>query len=167
MPMLDVREWLGYEAIRELDLSNNCLRSSGANDVVNIARKCAKTLKGSIKLPNTQCDRSNRPGSHCKGPYTAKGYMLGAHGTGSVYMIHTAPALPRVKAKVGPPAAISNAVVLKNGNLQLNSRGFADLGNTLSPTTEMTLCMWVKLLRDHSSWHLLATKWDDHAPGYT
>ena len=45
MPMLDVREWLGYEAIRELDLSNNCLRSSGANDVVNIARKCAKTLK--------------------------------------------------------------------------------------------------------------------------
>jgi hypothetical protein len=129
--------------------------------------QCAKTLKGSIKLPNTQCDRSNRPGSHCKGPYTAKGYMLGAHGTGSVYMIHTAPALPRVKAKVGPPAAISNAIVLKNGNLQLNSRGFADLGNTLSPlTTEMTLCMWVKLLRDHSSWHLLATKWDDRAPSH-
>ena len=67
--------------------------------------------------------------------------MLGAHGTGSVYMIHTAPALPRVKAKVGPPAAISNAVVLKNGNLQLNSRGFADLGTTLSPTTEMTLLL--------------------------
>ncbi len=43
-PLLDIRDWLGFEGIRELDLSNNCLRSSGASDVVNIARMCAKTL---------------------------------------------------------------------------------------------------------------------------
>ena len=48
--------------------------------------QCAHTLSGSRALSATQCNRKNRGRTHCVGPYTAGPYMLGSHGTGSVYL---------------------------------------------------------------------------------
>ena len=53
--------------------------------------QCARTLSGSRKLSSTQCDRKNVGRSHCVGPYKQGGYMLGSHGTGSVYLASEAP----------------------------------------------------------------------------
>merc|ERR1719230_22116 len=50
--------------------------------------QCANTLEGSNILPNSQCDSNIGPAStHCVGPYTAGGTMLGSHGTGSIYEV--------------------------------------------------------------------------------
>ena len=44
-PLLATCEWLGHISIRELNLSNNCLRSSGAQDLVNMTLRCADSLR--------------------------------------------------------------------------------------------------------------------------
>jgi len=49
--------------------------------------QCANTLSGSNSIPSEKCDRSIQTGSHCSGPYKAGSYMLGSHGTGSVYRV--------------------------------------------------------------------------------
>ena len=49
--------------------------------------QCANALSGSTAQASTECDRKNIAGStHCSGPYMAGAYMLGGHGTGSVYL---------------------------------------------------------------------------------
>jgi len=53
--------------------------------------QCSNNLRGSKKLPIEKCNARGGlikadASTHCVGPYTAGPYVLGAHGTGSVYM---------------------------------------------------------------------------------
>jgi len=49
--------------------------------------QCANDLAGSNALDNTQCNSQNVANTHCVGPYMAGEFMLGSHGTGSVYRV--------------------------------------------------------------------------------
>jgi Ran GTPase-activating protein (RanGAP) involved in mRNA processing and transport len=54
-PLLDIRVTLGHNLIEELVLSNNCLRASGAKDLVNIALMCGPTLK-TLRVSNNELE---------------------------------------------------------------------------------------------------------------
>ena len=72
-----------------------------------------------------------------------------------------------VFADTGPDGTVTNGEIISSG-MRLGEGGKVDLGNdpSLSPTQEMTVCLWVTILHDHpGSWHLLATKWGDGMPG--
>ena len=73
VPVLDLVAFTGYKYF-----GLECPRAT-------VHCQCAKTLSGSRKLSSTQCDRKNVGRTHCVGPYKQGGYMLGSHGTGSVY----------------------------------------------------------------------------------
>lgn len=56
--------------------------------------QCADTLAGSTEKPSSDCDRKNVASSHCVGPFThgegttaSPQYLMGSHGTGSVYLV--------------------------------------------------------------------------------
>jgi Ran GTPase-activating protein (RanGAP) involved in mRNA processing and transport len=44
-PLLEIRQSLDYSLIKELELSDNCLRSNGAKDIVNIVIRCGPLLR--------------------------------------------------------------------------------------------------------------------------
>ena len=49
--------------------------------------QCTNSLSGSSKLPTAKCDRQTVSGSHCKGAFKQGPYLMGSHGTGSVYLV--------------------------------------------------------------------------------
>ena len=54
--------------------------------------QCTDTLADSHALSADQCNQKNvNHGTHCSGPYMADQYMLGSHGTGSVYLTSPEP----------------------------------------------------------------------------
>jgi len=50
--------------------------------------QCSNDLSGSMSLATSECDRKNYAGNtHCVGPYKHGNYLMGSHGTGSVYKV--------------------------------------------------------------------------------
>lgn len=78
--------------------------------------QCSNDLTGSKKMPKSQCDRKNvRHNTHCKGPYRAGHYLLGSHGTGSVYLT-----TPRLHKVTPPPTPSPTPPTPKPTTLPIN-----------------------------------------------
>merc|ERR1711990_1127284 len=63
--------------------------------------QCSNSLSGSTSVATTECDRKNYAGNtHCVGPYKHGNYLMGSHGTGSVYKVDQVDATIDVKINI-------------------------------------------------------------------